>query len=115
VTGLNQPVRDGKFEFRITSVETQGQYVVVYMLVDNIGNEAQSFFPNNQKLIDTQGRRYDADTSEALRLNNDFETDLNPGIRAGFLVPFVVPPKTPLSAVELHDSAFSSGARVNLA
>src|SRR5690606_4017864 len=63
-SGIGTPVRDGKFEFTVTSVETgvpsvgdqylsqeaQGQYVLVHMTVKNIGDEAQMFTGGNQQL-----------------------------------------------------------------
>ena len=63
-------VRDGKFEFRVLSIEraksvsdptgnpymtttAQGEFIVITMSVINIGNEAQNYFGQNQK----SGRR----------------------------------------------------------
>jgi hypothetical protein len=118
--GLNQPVRDGKLEFVVSGVRRQprfggqrarGEYVVVSMTVSNTGNEQQTFFSNNQKLIDTAGRKFDADTTAS---NMYWMQEMNPGFSVNVEVPFDVPPGTPLSAIELHDSAFSGGATVNL-
>jgi hypothetical protein len=40
--------------------------------------------------------------------------NMNPGFSAKVWILFDVPPGTPIAAVELHDSAFSGGARVQV-
>lgn len=123
--GIGQEVRDGKFAFVVKSVDTRttgtglakprGEFIVVTMTVTNSGNEPQSFFAGNQKLIDTAGREYASDTMAALSMNEDsMAIDLNPGFTLNVKVPFDVPPGTQPSAVVLHDSAFSGGAKVSL-
>jgi hypothetical protein len=61
-TGIGQEVRDGKFAFTVTDASSEnvsglpsarGQWVVVKMNVKNTGTEPQSFFVQNQKLIDS--------------------------------------------------------------
>src|SRR5690349_19313126 len=61
--GLNDPVRDGKFEFTATRVKcgatkvgsglvsekAQGQYCLITLRVKNIGKEAQAFADSAQK------------------------------------------------------------------
>jgi hypothetical protein len=112
--GLNQPVRDGKFEFVVTSVYNQSGFTMVSMKVSNIGNEAQTFFAQNQKLVDTAGRTYDADTTSMITLNKSSMQDLNPGLSTSSIIPFQVPTGAQITAVEVHDSAFSGGARVTV-
>jgi len=125
--GINQPVRDGKFEFVVTDVSTpanlgdpppRGQWMIATMTVANISGEPQSFFVQNQKLIDSAGREYAADTMAAMAMNPADSTmviDMNPGFTITAKVPFDVPPGTQVAAVEVHDSAFSGGARVKVA
>jgi hypothetical protein len=126
--GINQPVRDGKFEFVVTDVSTpanwygdprpRGQWMIATMTVTNTGDKPQSFFVQNQKLIDTAGREYAADSMAALSMNRDDNAmviDMNPGFSITAKVPFDVPPGTQVSAVEVHDSALSGGARVKVA
>jgi len=126
--GLNQPVRDGKFEFVVSDVgplpktwygpvpTARGQWVIATMTVRNVGNEPQSFFVQNQKLIDTAGRQYAPDTtaSYAMNSNTTMVIDMNPGFAITTKVPFDVPPGTQVSAVGMHDSAFSGGATVKV-
>ncbi|GIH20983.1 DUF4352 domain-containing protein [Rugosimonospora africana] len=61
--GLNQPARDGKFEFTVTNVKygvaevgdqflsksAQGQFVEVSVTVKNIGDQPRTFAGSNQK------------------------------------------------------------------
>ena len=69
-------VRDGNFEFRVLDmtravqagdlsnqfeiVDAQGEFIILTMSVANIGDQAQSYFGANQKLIDAAGREYEA-------------------------------------------------------
>jgi hypothetical protein len=112
--GIGQPVRDGKFEFVVTGVYNEGGYTTVHMNITNIGNEAQTFFPQNQKLIDVAGREYEVDSMAVYNFNKEGISDLNPGLTTKAIVPFKAAPGIQFSAVELHDSAFSGGARVSL-
>jgi hypothetical protein len=112
--GTGVPVRDGKFEFVVWGVSNQRGYATVSMSVTNIGDEAQTFFPQNQKLIDTAGRTFDADTMAAYDFNKDGIVELNPGLGTQIVVPFKAPPGTQFTAVELHGSTLSGGATVSL-
>ncbi|ORV99693.1 hypothetical protein AWC13_09900 [Mycobacterium kubicae] len=127
---VGQEVRDGKFAFVVKNVRTskqeglstaRGEFVILTMTVTNIGQQPQSFFVQNQKLVDTAGKEYAADSMAALEMNrsengdnNSMLTDMNPGFTVTVLVPFDVPPGTTFKAVELHDSVFSDGAKVKL-
>jgi hypothetical protein len=127
VPGIGTPVRDGKFEFVVISVDrsktagnpsnvfeqstAQGEYINVHLSIKNIGNEAQSYFAQNQKLI-VGSKKFDA--ASILGINGDGES-LNPGLGIdNTVVSFDVPPGTTPEAIELHDSMFSGGTRVKL-
>jgi hypothetical protein len=94
----------------------RGKWIIVNLTVANTGNEPQSFFVQNQKLFDEQGREYAADTMAALSMNGDdaMIIDMNPGFSAKVMVPFDVPTGTDPESVELHDSAFSGGVTVHV-
>lgn len=127
-----QEVRDGKFAFTVTRVETgldhvgdneftrqtpQGQYVLVHVTVRNIGDEAQIFDASSQKLIDAQGRQYDADSGAAaiaLGDSNAFLNTINPGNSVRGILLYDVPKAFTLKAIDLHDSPFSGGVTVAL-
>lgn len=129
--GLNQPVRDGKFEFTVKGIqcgqtkvgsqflnkEAQGQYCVVSLNIKNIGTEAQTMFGDNQKLIDSQGREFSSDSEAAIYSDQSkvWLEQINPGNAVDGQMYFDVPKDAQPVKVELHDSAFSGGVVVNLA
>ncbi|MYR06309.1 DUF4352 domain-containing protein [Gordonia sp. SID5947] len=131
---MNSPVRDGKFEFVVTGVErglesvgsnpylaqkAQGQFVIVAMTVKNIGDRPQGFSPSNQKLLDSQGRSFESDTSAQIALDSD-STDvavwdnINPGNAVQVRIVYDMPAGAAPATVELHDSMFSGGEKVSL-
>lgn len=125
-------VRDGKFEFRVLGVtraaqagdlsnpfmiaEAQGEFVIVTLSVQNIGDVPQSYFGTNQKLIDVSGREYGSDSEASLWMNQEggIMSDINPGNSIQVRAAFDVPPGTQPAELELHDSAFSGGVSVRL-
>ncbi|GMA32625.1 DUF4352 domain-containing protein [Litorihabitans aurantiacus] len=130
VAGIGTAVRDGKFEFTVTGVESgvpsigndvlgttaQGQFVLVSVGVANIGDEAQSFLGDNATLVDDQGREHSADSTAAIYLENSesLYTQINPGNAVDTVVVFDIPAVAVPTAVELHDSMFSGGVTVSL-
>lgn len=129
--GIGDAVRDGKFEFTVTAVETgvpevgdeflreeaQGQFVLVHLTVANIGDEAQMLDGSNQTLVDTEGREHSANSSAAIYLEDSdtFLNDINPGNSVEGTVVFDIPADAVPATVELHDSMFSGGVTVSLA
>ncbi|MEE2058390.1 DUF4352 domain-containing protein [Rhodococcus artemisiae] len=128
---MNMPVRDGKFEFVVTGIETgittlgdnpflaedaQGQFVIVTMTVSNISDAPKGLSPSDQKLVDDQGRTFKPDTAAALNLESDvtFWDEINPGNTVSMPLVFDMPVDAVPTAVELHDSMFSGGATVSL-
>jgi hypothetical protein len=129
--GLNQPARDGKFEFTVTKLEcgidqigdtllnkkAQGQFCKVHVTVKNIGNEARTFDASNQYAYNAAGQKYDADGAAGLYLGDDgkaFLEQINPGNSVNGIVVFDVPKDAKIAKVELHDSGFSGGVVVNV-
>ncbi len=128
--GIGTAVRDGKFEFTVTQVETgvprigddmfgqdaQGQFVLLHVTVANIGTEAQYFDGSSQKLLDTVGRTHSADSAAAIYLGDteSFLNQINPGNSVDGIVVFDVPTDAVPATAELHDSAFSGGVPVAL-
>lgn len=134
VAKLNQPVRDGKFEFTITAIKcgetsvggqylnkaAQGQYCRLSLSVKNIGNEAQSLDATSQYLFNAAGQKYSADSTATIYAaspdssNSTWFANINPGNSVTGDVIFDIPKdQTPVTA-ELHDSAFSTGTKVSL-
>jgi hypothetical protein len=126
--GIGDPVRDGKFEFTVTEVETgiesvgddflgkeaQGQFVFVHVTVENIGDEAQYFDSSNQYLFDTEGREHSADGEAAIYVENSdsFLNEINPGNKVEGIVVFDIPADAIPESLRLHDSFLSGGVEV---
>lgn len=109
--GIGSPVRDGKFEFVVKSVDTSDPGLIhVHLTVTNIGSEAQHWSSGNQKLL-SGGKEFESDLWETEGSSMD---ELNPGLSAEAVLGFKVPPGTVPDAIELHDSMFSQGATVSL-
>jgi hypothetical protein len=83
------------------------------MAVTNIGNEARSYAGTNQKLVDSAGREYSANSGADMSMNKG-TGEINPGNQIQVTAAFDVPPGTVPTELEVHDSAFSGGAKVRL-
>lgn len=129
--GLNTPVVDGKFTFTVTGVEcgiasvgsdllgetAQGQFCRIGLVVENTGNEPQYMFADNQKAFDSEGREFAPSTS-AMIYDGDagdaWMKEINPGNTLTGSLLYDIPVGATLTTIELHDSAFSGGVKVNL-
>lgn len=129
---IGTPVRDGKFEFTVSGVKcgatqigkaplgkkAQGQFCVVDVQVANIGKEAQLLDGSAQKALDGKGVEFSNDGTAEMYANQSNETfinEINPGNKVKGKLVFDVPKGTKLTAIMLHDSAFSDGVKVTLA
>jgi hypothetical protein len=125
--GVGREYRDGKFAFTVTKIKkgvrrvgdqyvgktAQGQFVLVYVTVDNIGNEARTFDSGSQKLKDMKGREFSADGEATIAMGDEskaFLEDINPGNGVRGILVFDVPKSIKLKSLELHDSPFSGTA-----
>ena len=126
-------VRDGKFEFLVESVKSggavagdnpffqkqaQGEWVVVTVKVTNTSDAPQGFTPSAQKLIDTQGREFETDSTAQIALGGSdvpVWDKINPGNTADVKLVYDMPTDAVPAVLELHDSMFSGGARVQVA
>ncbi len=128
---LNQPVRDGKFQFVVSALacgqrlltngflhsQPQGQYCVVDLHVANIGTEARRFADGAQKAYGPDGAQYAADTGAGVVANgngNAIWNVINPGNSIAAKVVFDIPPTATIVTLELHDSPLSAGVKVNV-
>ncbi len=129
---MNQPVRDGEFQFTVTKVanggksvgakyveeKAQGEWQLVTMTVKNIGTTAQLFNASDQKAFGTGEATYSASSLGSIAANgtvdSGFLTEINPGNSVSGQVAFDVPVGTVLTKLELHDSMFSGGVSVQL-
>jgi hypothetical protein len=129
--GMGDPVRDGKFEFTVTKLDcsksrvgseylnekAQGKFCIISVTVKNIGKKAQTFSGSSQKASDAEGTEFSNDTGAEIYANEGSATfleEINPGNEVKGRLIFDVPKSTKLTAIELHDSMFSGGAKVSL-
>ncbi|WP_433680740.1 protein kinase domain-containing protein [Nocardia sp. CA-119907] len=127
-SGLNTPVRDGKFEFVVTAVDSGisriglqnagGTYSVVTVAVRNISAEPKWFLPVGQRLVDTEGRQVDHNAIASMWQNTqrryNYSFELQPGQSATTQLVFDVPQDAAPSQLELHDFMLSNGVTVHL-
>jgi hypothetical protein len=127
---LGTTAADGKFAFVIWKIKcgvksvgsgftkstAQGSYCLVDMSVKNIGNEAQTIFSDNMKLIDAQGREFQTDSGAMMFSDNQdlWLKEINPGIQIDGQLIFDLPADAKPVTAELHDSAFSGGVKIDL-
>ncbi|MEU6565275.1 DUF4352 domain-containing protein [Nocardia nova] len=131
VAAVGAEVRDGKFAFVVTDVQTglkeigdnpylertaQGMYTIVTMTVHNTSDVPRGFSPGNQDLYDAQNRKFGNDAAAAINLKADTSlyADINPGNTITAKVVFDLPADTQPDRIVLHDSMFSGGATVSL-
>ena len=131
VAKIGTPVRDGKFQFTITSVShavsvgdtadgfgdtAQGKYTILHVTVTNISSQPQTLFDSNQYVFDASGRKYDVSTSADMDINGASDSvlfnDINPGNTVRGELAFDMPAGLKAVKAELHDSAFSGGVTV---
>lgn len=125
---IGDPARDGNFEFVVTGfecgihtlgdefteVEASGQFCVLTITAENIGNTSQALSADNQYLYDAQERRLNASFEAGLAVESPIFEEVNPGITVEGRVPFDVPADATIEFAELHDSPFSGGVLVDL-
>jgi hypothetical protein len=129
--GIGREYRDGKFAFTVTRVKkgvrqvgesflaekAQGQFVLVYVTVKNIGDEARTFDSSSQSLFDGGGRKFEADGEATIVMGDEskaFLEEINPGNSVKGILVFDVPNGIKIKSVELHDSPFSGGVTIPL-
>ncbi len=129
--GLDEAVRDGRFEFEVSGVDcsrttigrenlkrtADGKYCVVSLSARNVGASGQYFVGRAQKAFDSAGGEHDTSELAGIYANQDtraFLQRLDPGERVAGKLVFDVPKTVELTGLELHDSLLSDGVRVNL-
>jgi hypothetical protein len=123
------PVRDGKFEFRVTrfgcgpsvfgsgpaAIRAQGKFCLLTMKVRNIGREPQNIDANAQYLYAVGGSRNQVDGGATLRAGSKLLfARVNPGNSVSGTLIYDVPTSFRPLSVELHDSPISRGTRLSL-
>lgn len=118
---LNDEVRIGALAFTVTAINlgvpktvhraAQGVFVVVNLMVNNVGDRPRSVSCQDQTLKDPAGKRYEN------AVNVDSPGDLvrvGPGAKVLIKCAFDVPTGALPAAIELRDSPYSRGVTVTL-
>lgn len=118
---LGNEVRDGDFAFTVSAIDlgltkagnrtAQGVFVVVNLLVRNVGPGARSVYCQDQILRDAAGKRYENAVVVDTRVD---QVRIEPGKQALVRCAFDVPTGTLPAAIEVRASQFSRGVRVTL-
>jgi len=132
VAKIGEAANDGKFAFTVSSIQcgkttvgssqyltktAQGQFCLLSVSVKNVGDQAQSLFSANQKLLNAQNQEYAADDTATMYQapsGTSWYSSINPGNSVSGQIVFDIPKdQTPVKA-ELHDSTFSNEIVINL-
>ncbi|MGY1945725.1 protein kinase domain-containing protein [Nocardia asiatica] len=125
---VGTPVRDGKFEFVVTKVDTgvsrvglqtaAGSFLIVTLAVRNISDETKWFLPLGQRLLDSQSTAFDHNATATIWQNTQqrlgYSFELRPGQSATTQLVFDLPAAATPGHLELHDFVLSNGVRVRL-
>ncbi|MBF6204701.1 protein kinase [Streptomyces gardneri] len=128
VAPVGSAVRDGKFEFVVTKVDTgvsriglqtaAGSFLIVTLDVRNISDETKWFLPLGQRLVDEQNTPFDHNATATMWQNTQqrlgYSFELRPGQSATTKLVFDLPPSATPDHLELHDFVLSNGVRVHL-
>ncbi|GAA4917069.1 DUF4352 domain-containing protein [Streptomonospora salina] len=117
--GIGETVESGAFAFTVTEVEDgvtelsddtgvmtetpQGQYVIVHVTVENVGDESGTFDASGQKLFDGDGNEYSADSQAPIMTGdqNAFLNEINPGNTVEGRIAFDIPTDVQPTRIEL--------------
>jgi len=92
-----------------------GVYFIAVVNVTNMGKEPRSFVVQNQKLINAAGRKYAAMSANVASTKQETKTVVvKPGQVIEVAMRFDVPTEPKVTAIELHESPTSAGAKVRL-
>jgi hypothetical protein len=130
---IGEEARDGQFAFVVDDfdcvgstieaenellddAEAQGQFCLLTLTVENIGDSEQSLSATNQYLYDEQERRFSAsnDFEVMMAIDTPIYDSINPGNSMTGTIVFDVPEDAVIEFAGLHDSALSGGVLVDL-
>ena len=96
--------------------EAQGQFVKVFVTVQNTGTSAEYFLDSDQKLVDEQGRQHST-SSSAWLLDEEslFLTEINPGNTVEGVLLYDIPADATPTTLELQAGFLSGVVSVSLA
>lgn len=129
--GIGDAVQSGDLEFTVTAIEpggteigseylsetAQGEFLLVHVTVTNTGNEAATFFGSNQKLIDSEGREHETDSTASLYIpdNDTLFAEINPGNAVVGTLVFDLPANAEPLELLFQGGLFDKEVSVNVA
>lgn len=120
--GIGSVVKVGDFSVTVTKIETgvksvgssgfgekpQGQFVKVYVTVENTGNKAEYFLDSEQKLIDDKDREHSTSNASIYLKDDGFLlTEINPGNKAQGVLLYDIPKDAKPVRMALRSGMFS--------
>lgn len=130
LAGIGSAVSDGDFTFTVTDFkcgnkkigkgpfasEASGEYCIAEVKVENIGDESGLMDSSSQYLY-IDDKEYSAD-SDAILASPDAEQffleEINPGLSVEGIIVWDIPQGETPDYLELHDSPFSDGVKVEM-
>lgn len=95
--------------------EAQGQFVKVFVTVENTGDSAEYFFDSDQELIDDQDRQHSTSSSSWLLDEESlFLAEINPGNTVEGVLLYDIPADAVPTAVDLQAGWLDGSVRVAL-
>lgn len=126
----DETAESGSFEFTVTDVDDDvdkvgpsqmaetpdGKYVVVSVETKNVGDEAETFWGGEQKLLDEDDTKYSTDDDAAVVMedSNQLLNEINPGNTADGKLVFDVPEKVTPEYVLFSGGPFDDAVKVHL-
>ena len=129
--GMDEPVRDGVFQFTANGVrcgvqeigtpddyqQPTGQFCVITLTIKNVGTSPGVFADAIQRAYGPGGVWFSSDSAAAFYANPDptiFLNDINPGNHVKALVVYDIPPSGHILRLEVHENPSTRGAIINI-
>jgi hypothetical protein len=129
--GMNQPVRDGSFQFTADAMrcgvqaigspdEEQsplGQFCVITLTIMNVGSAPALFAESIQEAFGAGDVRFSADATAALYANPDptiFQNLINPGNTVRAVIVYDIPRSGRITRLEVHENPATRGAVIKI-
>lgn len=119
---IGEPATAGDMQFTVASMEcgldtigagpenpfteeASGQFCVLDLTVENVGDEAVQLSASNQHIYDSDERQFSSEAGYALALDSPLFEQINPGTNFEGQIAFDVPADASISYAEFADSA----------
>jgi hypothetical protein len=112
VTGATTADQVGGSDF---GAEASGEFVILSLQIENVGQESFDLSSRVFRLIDSQGREYETDNEAGVYLEDSIEYEqLNPGLTVEGRIVFDVPTEQQGRMLQIEPAGVFSGAEPHL-